>query len=334
MGIFTMFCCEKEDETEIFTGITVPISLAEEAKKSICKIIINTEKGTKIGIGFFMKTDDSNYYFVTNFHILSAYRLEQNIEVEIYNKKRMNLKNLMSISYLRLDNYIKYFPQSKDIAYIKLEKNIEIFNDIKFLYYDKKSEEGYKKYIKANVFSFNNPLEENLKCSSGQIVQIDDYKFIHNISIDNNSSGCPIMLINDNKNEIRVIGISEGTNYSRKMNIGIFIGEIFKKKVDEIYMTSSDEEENKYCLLEPSYDIIYEELKINFISLNLNINYDILCERTDYFSKLEEKLYIEFPELRFKNLSFSRNGYEINRSFSIAENNILNNDQILVNEVR
>ena len=147
------------------------------------------------------------------------------------------------------------------------------------------------------------------------------------------------MLINNDKNEIRVIGISEGTNYSRKMNIGIFIGEIFKKKVDEIYMTSSDDEkysdeiEHKYCLLEPHCYIIYEELEINFISLDLNINYDILCERTDNFLKLEEKLYIEFPELRFKNLSFSRNGYEINRSFSIAENNILNNDQILVNEV-
>ena len=59
MGIFSMFCCEKEDETEIFTGMTVPINLAEEAKKSICKIIINTEKGNKIGTGFFMKTDDS-----------------------------------------------------------------------------------------------------------------------------------------------------------------------------------------------------------------------------------------------------------------------------------
>ena len=69
MGFLCTFCYEKEYETDVFTGINVPITLAEEAKKSIYKIIINTEKGTKIGIGFFMKTYDSEYYLVTNFHI-------------------------------------------------------------------------------------------------------------------------------------------------------------------------------------------------------------------------------------------------------------------------
>ena len=69
--------------------------------------------------------------------------MKQHIEVEIYNKKRMNLKNINP--YDNHSSHIKYFPQSKDIAYIKLIKNNELFNDIKFLYYDKKSEEGYKK---------------------------------------------------------------------------------------------------------------------------------------------------------------------------------------------
>lgn len=60
MGIFSMLGCKKEDEKEILTGIAVPICIAEEAKKSICKIIINTEKGNKIGTGFFMKTNVSD----------------------------------------------------------------------------------------------------------------------------------------------------------------------------------------------------------------------------------------------------------------------------------
>jgi len=55
-----MLGCKKEDEKEILTGIAVPICIAEEAKKSICKIIINTEKGNKIGTGFFMKTNVSD----------------------------------------------------------------------------------------------------------------------------------------------------------------------------------------------------------------------------------------------------------------------------------
>ena len=73
----------------------------------------------------------------------------------------MNLKNINP--YVELSSYIKYFPQSKDIAYIKLIKNNELYNDIKFLYYDKKFEEDYKRYIKANVFSIKNPLEEDPK---------------------------------------------------------------------------------------------------------------------------------------------------------------------------
>ena len=119
--------------------------------------------------------------------------------------------------------------------------------------------------------------------------------------------------------------IREGTNYSRKINIEIYLS----SSDDELY---NDEMENKYSLLEPHCDIIYQELEINFISLDLNIDYKILCQKTDYFSKIGEKLYIEFPELRLKNLLFSLNENEIDRSSLIAENNISCYAQISVTE--
>ena len=34
-------------------------------------------------------------------------------------------------------------------------------------------------------------------------------------------------------------------------------------------------------------------IAVNFISISHNINYPMACEKTDIFSKIEEKLYIK-----------------------------------------
>ena len=121
---------------------------------------------------------------------------------------------------------------------------------------------------------------------------------------------------------------------SRKINIGIFIAEIFKKnifEVDEVHekktkskeMVDYEREERLKC---------YEEIQVNFISFDLIIDYNVYCKRTDNFLKLEEKLYIEFPELKFKNIRFLHDKREINRSFSLIENGIRNFDKIIIEE--
>ena len=49
------------------------------------------------------------------------------------------------------------------------------------------------------------------------------------------------------------------------------------------------------------------------------------------FSKLEEKLYLEFPELQHNNIYFISNGNPINRVMSLKQNKIKNGAIILIN---
>ena len=225
---------------ELFTGHPpVPISLSNEEMKSICKITINTNSGLTMGTGFFMKISDSKKYLITNNHVISSEdRDNQNIEIEIYNHKKMELN---------LNNrIIKFFPRPKDITLIEIKKDDKIYDDIKFLYYDLNYKFGYEAYKNEYVFSIEHPLGKESACASGQIININNYEFDHNISTDAGSSGCPIILLNNNINLIRVIGIHKSANYIKKVNSGTFIGEIFKdEEVENKKQSNSKNEDNE-----------------------------------------------------------------------------------------
>ena len=66
--------------------------------------------------------DSSSKYILTNYHVISEKSINEYIEIEIYNGKKMNLN---------LNNrYIKYFPRPKDITIIEIKNNDNIYNDI------------------------------------------------------------------------------------------------------------------------------------------------------------------------------------------------------------
>ena len=76
-----------------------------------------------------------------------------------------------------------------------------------------------------------------------------------------------------------------------------------------------------------------EIIAVNFISLNYNINYPMACKKTDIFSKIEEKLYREFPELKSKKIYFIANGIVVDRSSTFEKNKIKSGNTILINEI-
>ena len=105
-------------------------------------------------------------------------------------------------------------------------------------------------------------------------------------------------------------------NNSKEINNGIFIEEIFKEDIIK----------NNYLI---SVEILVSSLIIYF-SDNSSINYAIPCLRENNFSDIEEKLYQNYPELRYKPLIFFNNGRLIERSSTIMENGIKNGDKILI----
>ena len=71
-------------------------------------------------------------------------------------------------------------------------------------------------------------------------------------------------------------------------------------------------------------------IAVNFRSVDDSINYPIWGIKTDNFSTIEEKLYFEFPELRYKNIFFIANGYKINKADTLEKNKIKNGDTIII----
>ena len=260
-----MGICEKSPihkrKEEMNTGHKpVPIDIANLVIKSICKITIKLNNGKIInGTGFFMKISNSIKYLITNYHIINPNLINEKIEIEIWNHKTMKL-NLNSYN-------ITYFKIPKDITTIQINNSDEIFKDIEFLDYDRNYVNGYNIYLNADVFSIEHPFGKGAACASGTITNINNYEFDHNISTENGSSGCPIILLNDNIGLIQVIGIHKNAEYTKKINGGTFIGEIFKG------LNKSDLLNNRiiYNEKEDNYIIAEIYIKENYVNKNVKI---------------------------------------------------------------
>lgn len=201
-----------------------------------------------------MKVDDSKKYLVTVNHLIPK-QDEPNriIELELYNKKIINLDLNVREN--------KFLPE-KDITLIEVKDSYNISKDVKFLFYDTNYIYGYKIYKDAYVFSiFNEGDEDKLSYGIGKIFGIHKFEFEHNISTMAGSSGIPIILLNKDSKEIPVIGIHSRGKKLKQINIGTFIGEIFK---------DDNENKNKKCVIL----FISSDQIINFpISGNIKDNF-------------------------------------------------------------
>ena len=75
-----------------------------------------------------------------------------------------------------------------------------------------------------------------------------------------------------------------------------------------------------------------EFISVNFVSMASQdiINYSIVCKQSWLFSKLEEKLYKDFPQYNKPETYFMFNANMIERNKTLKENNIGNNSVVNV----
>ena len=232
-----------ETKNEVFTGHKpIPLKIANKVMKSICKISIKTKKGIFYGTGFFLKYSDSKKYLMTNYHIINPNLENENIETEIHNENKMKLKFN--------NRFTKYLDKPKDIAIIEIKESDEIYKDIEFLDYDLNYKKGYSIYKGIDIFSVEHPYGDDASSASGIIVNIYDYEFKHNISTDNGSSGCPIILLNNNINSIQVIGIHKEGIYKKKLNGGTFIGRILDEELNKELNEELNDDQNNFIIAE------------------------------------------------------------------------------------
>jgi len=75
------------------------------------------------------------------------------------------------------------------------------------------------------------------------------------------------------------------------------------------------------------------EISVMFFIPDQNIHYPIPCNESDGFSKIERKLFDEFPELKYKNIYYIANGNSVNQSLTLKQNKIKNGSTILINYI-
>ena len=209
----------------------------------------------------------------------------QSIQIELWNDKIIKL-NLYGC-------YIKFLEKPKDITAIEIKNSDNIGKDISFLKYDYNYiKYGYKIYNDRKVFSIEHPLGKSAYVAPGKIIGIDDFEFEHDISTDQGSSGCPIILLNDDLNSIFVIGIHKGA-ITKDINGGTFIGEIIKEIEKDFTFKNIDNINKGESIMINNINYIIGEIYIK----NEDINKDIRIinsyeefNRTRNNNEAEEKL--------------------------------------------
>ena len=201
----------------------IPIDITLKAMKCVCKIGINSERGSLYGTGFFMRISDELNYLITAHHIINENRINENITLEIWNKNILNLKSD--------GRYIKYFPRPIDITAIEILETDNIYKDIEFLDFDHDlNYTDYEIYKNTDIFTVQYTFGKDLTSASGNVIEIhNNMEFAHNIPTDRGSSGCPIILLDNNINILKVFGIHESKDMERKVGYAKFIFQIINE---------------------------------------------------------------------------------------------------------
>ena len=171
----------------------VDIDLVNELKKSVCKIKYKiNEQDYVYGTGFFMKYN-SLEYLVSAYNENNSNLENKSIEIEIYNKEKINL--------IFNNSMVKFF-KDLDISIIEIKKSDQINNaDIEYLSYDLNDKEvGFKQYKNMEIICLHYQGGVNINAQCGKIIDIvNEYEFEHDIPTEKGSSESPIILLNIKK---------------------------------------------------------------------------------------------------------------------------------------
>ena len=116
-------------------------------------------------------------------------------------------------------------------------------------------------------------------------------------------------------------------NYSNNNNANITNNNNTRKIHNSNITTNDDVDSTKENNLENNKE---KPKAVIFYTLDQKIHFPMICYSSDIFSELVNKLYIEFPEIKQKNIFFMCNGNIINNSATVEQNKIKNGANILI----
>ena len=155
------------------------------------------------------------------------------------------------------------------------------------------------------------------------------YKIL-NKEINNSEDDLNIEIENKNElidiNELLLKEIKKFININDDKNISNLDKDI---TIYQLYK-DLDELKNKLSLYPIELSKGEKLISVIFSSQNENMIYSIICKNTEKFSKLEEKLYKDYPEYSKFDNYFKINENRVDKMKTLDENKIKNNDVIII----
>ena len=168
--------------------------------------------------------------------------------------------------------------------------------------------DGCKSLEYLDISSFDTSNVEDMAYIFAECSKLKKIKGINNL---NNSK---------DKNKTYILKGCDELDYS---NINLY--DIFGYKIRKDNHKLISEKEKK----EKKESII----AVMFFIPDQNIHYSISCKDSDPFSKIESKLFEEFPELKSKNIYYLAKGNKVDKTATLEQNKIKNGDTILINYI-
>ena len=188
-----------------------------------------------------------------------------------------------------------------------------------------------------NTINVTNMKEMFYECKKLVFLDISNFNIDNVNDLEGMFNKCPklkkITFNDKNKEKFNQYGISsDGKEIEclilSKKNDAVILNknqkEILKQLSEQL---NEGREKNRKLISE-----IESMFAIRFVTSDQNIDYPLVCKKTDIFKDIEEKLYLEVPELKnYENVFFTANGQVIIEENTLEENNIKKGNYILIN---
>ena len=268
--------------------------IIDQMNNSICRIFNNKRNGT----GFFVKIPYKNDILpvlITNNQVINKDDILNNITISIY------LNNDKKIKNIKLDNNRKkYINEKYDITIIEIKENEDKLNskylelDDKIINYfkiNKIEKLNYLNYIYSDesIYILNYLKDNDIIVSYCKLSYLNNNELYYQCNINENSSGSPILLTNNQK----LIGIHNNITKKYKYNKGCLliylIIEFSKIKKNLLLINKEGDLLNNYIIAE--FDIKENNQNIRIINSYEQVyrEYNLIDYKKEYENEKEIK---------------------------------------------
>ena len=276
----------------------------------------NTINVTIMG-GMFQECNELEYLDLSNFNTMNVIDMEG-----MFNNcyKLKEIKGVNNFNTINVTNMRIMFHLCKELEYLDLSNfNTMNVTDMGWMFNECHKLKEIKNINNFNTINVNNMSAMFQRCKEIQYLDLSNFNTIKVSNMNYMFNQCYKLKEIKGIHSLNLIKVAN--------KIGIF---------DECNELNSFLKFNNVNINQNSNEMTNKEIEniftINFISIERKLNYSIPCKCTDIFKDIEKKLYIEYPELKNKNLYFLANGNIINRYETLEKNKIIKNTTFLINE--